>query len=685
MKVASAATKRCRATAKRTAATPSRLLPISPSKLAARTIQKFWRHRFADNTTAKIVRHALEELHITVAHVKSISFESLVVFLREKPVIAAMRAALQRMHMLSTFRHGSPSKSLAPENVNVRVFLAAFMIAFRPTHVFESMGTLEQALFESSVPLLSQFERMCNTLLAAPRPCFQMVPYDQSCNFPTTLFEYLRRFKAWKVPDEAKLTCRIKHALNALFDAEEHLPPDEPEDSKLKIEFREQITRLRSKLQQIAGQEALDKYDEDRLIRTPYAASPSGTDPSSYAALPGRMTNEQLAHELLLDPTFQLHTTGGCSDDATNPVFQRIRESFHKAFWESLIDDLKLATPCYVRVLRVLTEIRDGINDLAGSREEGSIGEILDMDFIKQRVEGCNYGFADAMQLIRSVVVVIQRVQAPMRDGETKEKWESMQASIASATVETTARITCECLEFLLERVNVMRIDAANARLRLIAPVIKDHGIDYERGKFADKLGDGTLTLERTTSWFMRTMETEIELASLARGGCRIAAMKLHAAAIVSLVSDGAAPVKATTVPETLRFDASRLETMQKEFASLVAKETVLCVVATRNDRELLRNVVGRIKESGAEILDIASLELPPAVKTHVEIELQPTSAVGKAIRRQICTLLIESIVQTSPVACDMRRAKLAYDVRRVGIVDREVHADVYNKIIAGV
>jgi len=83
--------------------------------------------------------------------------------------------------------------------------------------------------------------------------------------------------------------------------------------------------------------------------------------------------------------------------------------------------------------------------------------------------------------------------------------------------------------------------------------------------------------------------------------------------------------------------------------------------------------------------LDIASLELPPAVKTHVEIELQPTSAVGKAIRRQICTLLIESIVQTSPVACDMRRAKLAYDVRRVGIVDREVHADVYNKIIAGV
>ncbi len=34
--------------------------------------------------------------------------------------------------------------------------------------------------------------------------------------------------------------------------------------------------------------------------------------------------------------------------------------------------------------------------------------------------------------------------------------------------------------------------------LRLIAPVIKDHGIDYERGKLRDKLNDGTLTLKRT-------------------------------------------------------------------------------------------------------------------------------------------------------------------------------------------
>ena len=46
-------------------------------------------------------------------------------------------------------------------------------------------------------------------------------------------------------------------------------------------------------------------------------------------------------------------------------------------------------------------------------------------------------------------------------------------------------------------------MEAANDRIRLMAPVLQDHGVDYERGKFQNKLDSGTLTLEKTTvSWF---------------------------------------------------------------------------------------------------------------------------------------------------------------------------------------
>ena len=152
-----------------------------------------------------------------------------------------------------------------------------------------------------------------------------------------------------------------------------------------------------------------------------------------------------------------------------------------------------------MRVLRVLGEIRDGIKDLAGSREEGAMGELGDLDFIKQQAEAGLYGWDSCAKLVSLIVEVVQRVQAPKRDEETKAKWIEVSAAMQGATMEEHARAFCKGLEFLLDRVNAMRIDAANTRLRLIAPVIKDHGIDYERGKFQDKLNDGSLTMERTT------------------------------------------------------------------------------------------------------------------------------------------------------------------------------------------
>ena len=99
------------------------------------------------------------DLHLRSATDRFVhSFEELVVFLRSKQVISFTKQALRRIHMVCTFRHGSPSRSISPENINVRVFLAAYMIAYRPGQVFETMGPLENALFDAAKPLLEKFE-----------------------------------------------------------------------------------------------------------------------------------------------------------------------------------------------------------------------------------------------------------------------------------------------------------------------------------------------------------------------------------------------------------------------------------------------------------------------------------------------------------------------------------------------
>ena len=101
--------------------------------------------------------------------------------------------------------------------------------------------------------------------------------------------------------------------------------------------------------------------------------------------------------------------------------------------------------------------------------------------------------------------------QLSARREETKAKFAPILDALSSSSSSDYAALLCKCLELMLECVNVLRIDAANARLGLMAAVIKDHGVDYERGKFNDKLQNGTLTLERTTQWINASMRNGIE------------------------------------------------------------------------------------------------------------------------------------------------------------------------------
>ena len=492
---------------------------------------------------------------------------------------------------------------------------------------------------------------------------------------------------------------------NSIICFQEHLPPDEPEDSKLKVEFRTQIERLRSKLQQIAGVDALNRFDEQRRIRPcqpPLASSssPFGGGPSSsaYAALPGRMSNEQLAHELLMDPTFQLDESGGCSTE--NPVFHRIRESFHQAFWDSLVDDLKLETPCYVRVLRVLGEIRDGINDLAGSREAGNIAEAVDLDYIKKQAEEGLYTWSSCKSLIAAVVSVVQRVQAPKRDEETKAKWKETSDLMSEASSsEEQPRAFCKALEFLLDRVNAMRIDAANARLRLIAPVIMDHGIDYERGKFQDKLNEGSITLDNTKAWIHTTVASFATLDAQALDRLLEGRdfIEVHCDAVMSLL-DGDTGVK-PVIPETLSMDAHRLQAIRKELEYIATATTAIAAMNSevKPPAEVIRRVSDIFSSPDATMTDaverVIDNELHIAEGLRAKVRdtvvrcIEPANPVRKLIHSRLRKALRAMVLNGAPVPGNLsmllpRIQQMAAKLSKLCSVNRTVHLPTYNQLI---
>lgn len=661
---------------------------------SASRIQAYWRLNFKYNKTRNIIARLLAH-GMTTRVALAMNFETLVTTLREQAIISNFKAALRRIHLLTTFRHGSPSSALVPENVNVRVVLAAFMIAYRPTHVFETTGPLEQALVDSATPLIETFERICTQI--HKNRAFSDVPAELTRNFPTLLLDYLRKFKAWKVPDEAKLTRRIKHALAALYQAKERLSPNEPVDSKLRMELDTQTRNLRLKLSQIAGDSALQEFD-DR-----YEAGETPTQqPSIYATMPGRISNQQLVHELLLDPAFQLNDDGGCAIE--NATFDQIRLSFQRAFWDSLADDMRLQpTPCFARVLRVCGEIGDSLKELV-SEQRSSIEEILDLDFIKQQAEAGLYGLESCRMLVSGIISIIRSSQLPERHESLDAQWPPLLANLNASNASEES--FCAALEFILERVHLMRVDHSNARLRLISPMIRTHGVTYERDHFESQLNDGTMTLTNTTAWIDKSLRETVKARPATLDGIingRAADYtNAHANALFSTLID-TLPIALHTLPETLLFDTHHLQRMQKEIKYITNATAVVMTVASSAPPLVIKNFVDLLL-SGDTIVDLEAAETTFRMdEALVRIEddatrarirqalfrcIQPSDAVNQLmqlrVRKLLRSMMTTSAEATAPPALRSlmpRFQRTMSKINHLAAINRAVHASTYERL----
>jgi len=116
---------------------------------------------------------------------------------------------------------------------------------------------------------------------------------------------------------------------------------------------------------------------------------------------------------------------------------------------------------------------------------------------VRERV----FDWESCKRLIAAAMVIIRRNQAPHRDAEISAGWRELRDAMDefSAWKDGAATVFCKALRFLLDAVCLLRIDAANARLRLISPIVSSNGVEYERRQFEEKLGAGKLTLERAT------------------------------------------------------------------------------------------------------------------------------------------------------------------------------------------
>jgi hypothetical protein len=183
---------------------------------------------------------------------------------------------------------------------------------------------------------------------------------------------------------------------------------------------------------------------------------------------------------------------------------------------------------------------------------------------------------AAVVQALHDLIVNVKLIQAPRRVAETDELWAKHIEALGGAENRSVA--ICEAAHFVLDRVNAMRVDAANARLCLIAPVVRTYGVDYERGKFTEKLKAGHATLDNVRAWLRTFPDSRRDCLDILNGICHGDAdhlRSIYRANYIDLIA-GPTKIEFSNLPETMRLDLDRLVKGQAEYRHIVLSASIL-------------------------------------------------------------------------------------------------------------
>jgi hypothetical protein len=169
-----------------------------------------------------------------------------------------------------------------------------------------------------------------------------------------------------------------------------------------------------------------------------------------------------------------------------------------------------------------------------------------------------------------------------------------------------------------------MRIDAANARLRLIAPVIRDHGIEYAKGKLRDKIRDGVFDMNKTKAWIEKGLDYVLKTNKITMNDLT----DNHPSVFPAVISGGLvnllnmAPSTFTTtneVPETMHFDVPRFSEWSTEFKTICKLATVIIMVG-----QFFSDKKAKEEKKNAEAMEQDNMDVSTTqYKTYDEIKAQ--------------------------------------------------------------
>ncbi|KAM6040745.1 LOW QUALITY PROTEIN: T-complex protein 11 homolog [Theristicus caerulescens] len=175
-----------------------------------------------------------------------------------------------------------------------------------------------------------------------------------------------------------------------------------------------------------------------------------------------------IVHATVLNSDFKLQAPSFSPKSLEN----RVKETLHKAFWDSLEEQLSASPPDYTRAIQLLQETKEALLSLLLPRHNqlrSQVEEALDMELTRQEAG------REALDIhgLTTVLGTVARLRAPIRDEEVQ----GLQSLTDSA----------QLLREIFRVLGLMKMDMLNSTIQSLR-THQDHTVQYEWKKFQELL-----------------------------------------------------------------------------------------------------------------------------------------------------------------------------------------------------
>ncbi|KAJ1971779.1 hypothetical protein H4R35_005060 [Dimargaris xerosporica] len=422
-----------------------------------------------------------------------------------------------------------------------RFFLMGLLLTTHPKHILPSRTDRDHLLAE-----LAQAMGQALAALARHRWNADWLTYAQT--FARRWDTYYHGFVAWKKKDSAQiLETLVAHYLE--LDRLWHtVKPHAEAHESWRAPIAEQRETIKEQIAKFGGDAAIERllqaqavarqtyngpisspaapatpHPEPATSAQPPKAAPLATESvipaeerlssPSVSELPGLkkqvaeyIHNEKLAHEIVVNPYFQLPSLTDALHRAQavarRAYFDHLRSLLSAVQAPSNSTDPEAVKEALIaQLLDLFQELRDLLLSVvpAHGRYRETVEAQFDLALLRQQWERPEFpNNFDFQAHLDSTVAIMRDICAPARDEEMQ----------ALARLLETGHVWA-CVLRTLGTLQTMRADNMNYQIRMIRPYLVQHAVEHEQRKFAQALADGRLTLTNTRQWLAAAAPTD--------------------------------------------------------------------------------------------------------------------------------------------------------------------------------